>query len=165
MPTVIPGFDGVYKIDEDGNVFNRYDRQMKTQTANNGYIRIELLYVKYLVHRLMALTFLPNPDNKPEVNHIDNDKTNNKLANLEWVTHAENQQRMKHYKTETGEHHISKAKRCYKRDTKNHKKGEQYGWAYQGGFMKDGKIHKFCAATLEEAIERRDALHKKLFDE
>lgn len=45
---------------------------------------------KFKVHRLVAIHFIPNPDNKPFVNHIDRDKRNNHISNLEWVTEAEN---------------------------------------------------------------------------
>jgi len=55
-----------------------------------GYKRLRIGDKKYLIHRLVALTFLPNPKNKPFVNHIDGNKLNNNLSNLEWVTCLEN---------------------------------------------------------------------------
>ena len=64
-----------------------------------GYLQIALKDKKFLVHQLIASTFLPNPENKPEVNHIDEDKTNNFVGtpendfrdgNLEWIWHKDN---------------------------------------------------------------------------
>lgn len=84
-----------YTINRSGEITNRFGRKIKAQTAHNGYMRVELWQnskgKKYLLHRLLADAFIPNPHDKPCVNHIDGDKANNCLSNLEWVTRSENQ--------------------------------------------------------------------------
>jgi len=55
-----------------------------------GYLECSIRHKKVPVHRLVAVAFVPNPDNKPQVNHKDGDKKNNKATNLEWVTAREN---------------------------------------------------------------------------
>lgn len=91
---VLDLFSG-YTIREDGQIKSRFGRLIKQQAGNTGYLRVELWTngkgKKYLLHRLIAEKFIPNPDGKPVVNHIDGNKQNNAIENLEWVTRSENQ--------------------------------------------------------------------------
>lgn len=69
---------------------------MKQAIRKDGYKSILLYkdgkYHHVLIHRIIAISFIPNPENKPCVNHKDGDKQNNNIDNLEWVTHSENTQ-------------------------------------------------------------------------
>jgi len=86
-----------HTISGDGTVINTKTNYTKTQwVGKNGYYHIDIhedgKAKKIAVHRLLALHFIPNPDNKRTVNHIDGNKLNNDLSNLEWATDAENVQ-------------------------------------------------------------------------
>jgi hypothetical protein len=68
-------------------------RFLKLHKNDNGYFRVKLDGKLYYIHRVVAETYLPNIENKATVNHMDGDKYNNMLCNLEWATSSEN---MKH---------------------------------------------------------------------
>jgi hypothetical protein len=91
--------DTNYQIGCFGNIRNKKNGRIKVPFDRNrtGYIRAILFDgrgkpKRYFVHRLVAEAFIPNPNNKPQVNHIDGDKTNNCVENLEWTTRSENMQ-------------------------------------------------------------------------
>jgi len=102
----IPGYEGLYTIDENGVIFgNKLKTQLKYGWTKKdvGYRKVQLTKNKivksFLVHRIVAKCFLPNPYDYPEVNHKDGDKSNNKKDNLEWCTKKQN---MQHYVNELG---------------------------------------------------------------
>lgn len=91
----IPNTDGLYLISDDGKVFStRSNKVLKNQRMKNGYWRIELnfngRYERHSIHRLVAESFVPNPNNYPCVNHKDENPSNNHASNLEWCTHKYN---------------------------------------------------------------------------
>ena len=80
-----------YFIWPDGTVFNSFGRKLGVKTNKSGYKCVVLgRNCNELLHRLIAEAFIPNPNNLPIINHIDGNKLNNSIENLEWCTHSQN---------------------------------------------------------------------------
>ena len=140
-----------YLIYEDGRVWSKPRTKSK-----GGYRKINLNKYNYYriqlsrdgqnkifsLHRLLAIHFIPNPEDKPCVDHIDGIRTNNKLSNLRWVTHRENNQNMLK----------SKGVTYYKG---NNRWGNKRWTAY---WFEDGKYKSKRFLTEDEAISYRQAM-------
>ena len=93
----IPGYEGLYAVTDDGQVYShRRGKFLSLRTSKKGYLDVLLSkggnQKRFSVHRLVCEAFVPNPDNLPEVNHLSEDKADNRKENLCWVSHAENMQ-------------------------------------------------------------------------
>lgn len=99
----IPGYEDDYAVTPDGRVFSLNYRHLKGRVGElalvlhpEGYVRVKAGRINARsptpVHRLVAMTFLPNPGGLPQVNHINGRKGDNRVENLEWCTNQRNQQ-------------------------------------------------------------------------
>ena len=80
-----------YQVSSLGRVRNKKTGRVLKAAKKGGYCSLRLYSKKnFFVHQLVAQSFLENPENKPQVNHIDGNKANNMLCNLEWMTQSEN---------------------------------------------------------------------------
>ncbi len=154
----IQNTNGKYLIYDDGRVYSKYsNRFLKPSLTNVGYYRCTLQVnnkdATCLIHRLIALHYLPNPNNLQIVDHIDRNRTNNNINNLRWVTQSENCINKPNY-GELPHRHISSTKRR-----------ENYYWTISIArnnkfiYRKNYNIKKY---SLEEVIRFRNEKYIEL---
>ena len=137
-----------YEVSRDGEVRNITTKQLLSQHKNHkGYLKVNLWKDGKLknvtVHRLVAIMFIPNPDNKPTVNHINEDKTDNRVENLEWATYEE----QVHHGTWGERQSKSRQKRVRCVET-----GQIYDSAKQASeILNIGHIHEVCKGKRQTA--------------
>ncbi len=124
----VKGYEGVYEVSNTGKVRSLPRKtskggELKQATVQGGYKRVSLSNGSrkgYTVHRLVGMAFLSNPLNKPCINHIDGNPSNNNVSNLEWCTYAENSQHsfnvlgQKPWNKDFGQYRTSPCKQCGK---------------------------------------------------
>lgn len=118
----VKGYEGLYEVSNVGIVKSlfRYKKALKPSVTKNGYLTVELFRDKigkrFLVHRIVAESFIPNPDDLPQVNHKDEDKKNNNVDNLEWCSAKYNMNYGEGAKTRHKK--INYSKPCYAKNAK-----------------------------------------------
>jgi len=140
-----------YLIYEDGRVYNKKFKRFLTAYINNsGYYRIGLFNngksKMFYIHRLIALHYIPNPNNYPEVDHIDRNRQNNNISNLRWASKSM-QNENRNVISNTNEKYI------YLKKIKG--KSLYYYIEKKKCFRKTLSCNKF---TLDDAINLRDSL-------
>jgi hypothetical protein len=141
-----------YLVYPDGRIYNTKSKFFLSQEiSHKGYARVSLDRKHYSVHRLVAETFIPNPSDLPQVNHIDENKLNNKVDNLEWCTPKYNQ----NYGTRNQRASIS-AKKTYEKIWRNNKNKPNV----KPVFMCDLKTHEHLKEFVS-AVEAAEYLGKQ----
>ena len=158
---LIDGFGGVYSVSNYGDVKNnRTGKLMKPRKNEKGYLHIGLTkngkQKSMRVNRLVAQAFIPNPENKSQVNHIDFNRENNCVSNLEWVTSKENTQ-----------YSVCNRKCPGQQKKRNNKTGERNITHYNGYYVVRIYGKKYLSKSfknIEDAKKWRDIKLKEMHE-
>jgi len=147
--TSIEGYEN-YLIFEDGVIINSdTGREMKYKLNDNGYYKIDLykdgIRKTCKIHRLIGLAFIPNPENKPCIDHINRIRSDNRIENLRWATISENNIN-KSCCSNTGFQHICKKKSKFMKQ----------GFTYQFTIQRPNLKHCYTNKDLEVILEYRN---------
>ena len=152
-----------YWVSTLGNVKRVYkngNEKILKPVNNKGYDKIDLIRkpkrVQGLIHRLVAECFIPNPDNKPYVDHINGNRKDNRVDNLRWATNSENQQNISSNRNNDTS--------GYKGITARTHKGQFAGWRVRLG-INDKRIELGTYRDIDEAIKVRNDAVKIYFGE
>lgn len=167
----IKGYEGIYAITQNGKVWSYPNRIHNglwlKQALILGYKHVSLRKRMFKVHRLIAQSFILNPENKPWINHIDGDRANNEIGNLEWSTPSENNQHAydiglkkpqkgeRNAMSKLKEHDVDKIREMIKYGYKQDKIAADFNVRRQTiGDIKNGKIwgwYKRASENIEKA--------------
>lgn len=177
----IPGYETYYQASTLGRIkslsrksargFLLKEKIIKGSPNTDGYLQLRLykegVKTVYRVHRLIALTFIPNTENKPRINHRDNDRTNNMLINLEWATHQEDidhkckQNRQNRWKTHKHPM-LGKKGEAHQNYGKSYNKGAAHPQARVVLDLQTGIYYDTCAEAADAKGHNRGTLYNKL---
>lgn len=160
----IPGYP-CYRVTSTGVVYSSYKKPywkvLKPRSKNNGYLIVSLrdehgVKKTYGIHQLVAMTYIPNLDNKPCVCHKDSIRTNNVVSNLYWGTYKENTKQM----VEEGKHYVPASKLTPKQEltlVKDYKSGK---YTYDTLSLKYGISRMLLYKVLKKFGEVKNGKHK-----
>lgn len=141
----IKGYEGLYQVSSEGRVKSKArngnwkEKILKPVKTKDNYFIVGLCKngksKNKRINRLVAEAFIPNPENKPEVNHIDGNKHNNKISNLEWVTTKENIVHAYKIGLNSKEKNVSSLKEYAKRGCENPKSKRVYQFDLNGNLI------------------------------